>query len=145
MFVSLNQHLPGPSNDVWTLGITASCSNSFIGTQQMLMHEKNKCGPYIVWSFSSYIIALFNETDCEIADSVTNIRFFVFWFHLSHLLSVCKIRTSLNDFCEQRFATKSPKTIVYAAMLSRKRQTSVLRICRGQKPIIICLKNVMHH
>ena len=40
MFVSLHYYLPGPLGDVWTLGLTASCSNSFLGTRQMLMHEK---------------------------------------------------------------------------------------------------------
>ena len=38
--------LPGPSEDVWTLGLTASCSNNFLGILQMLMH-KNLYNPFI--------------------------------------------------------------------------------------------------
>ena len=37
MFVSLHKHLPGPSDDVEH---SALCSNSILGTRQMLMHEK---------------------------------------------------------------------------------------------------------
>ena len=30
----------GSLEDIWTLGLAALCSNSFLGTRQMLMHEK---------------------------------------------------------------------------------------------------------
>ena len=40
MFVSLHLHLPGPSGDVWALGLSTLCSNSFLRTRQMLKHEK---------------------------------------------------------------------------------------------------------
>ena len=40
MVISLQQHLPGPSEGIWTLGLAASCSNSSFRTRQMLMHEK---------------------------------------------------------------------------------------------------------
>ena len=30
------------------VGNQALCSNSFLGTWQMLMHEKNECDPFIV-------------------------------------------------------------------------------------------------
>ena len=43
-FVSVHEHLRGPLEDVWKLGLAASCSNSFLGTRQMLMHEKK------IWS-----------------------------------------------------------------------------------------------
>ena len=38
--------LAGPSDDILTLGLMATCSNSFLRTQQMLMHEKNMRDPY---------------------------------------------------------------------------------------------------
>ena len=37
----------GSSEDVWTLGLAASCSNSFLRTQQTLMHEKTCMIPII--------------------------------------------------------------------------------------------------
>ena len=45
-FIALT--LARSSDNVWTFGLTASCSNSFLRTRQMLMHEKNTCDPYIV-------------------------------------------------------------------------------------------------
>ena len=44
-FIALT--LAGPLDDLWTHDLTASCSNSFLGTQQTLMHEKT-CDPYII-------------------------------------------------------------------------------------------------
>ena len=32
--------MPGPSEDIYTLGLATSCSDSFLWTRQMLMHEK---------------------------------------------------------------------------------------------------------
>ena len=32
-FVSLHQHLPGPSEEVWTLGLVAPYLNNFLGTR----------------------------------------------------------------------------------------------------------------
>ena len=37
IFGPLYKFLPGPLGDVWTLCLLASCSNSFLGTWQMLM------------------------------------------------------------------------------------------------------------
>lgn len=39
MFVSLHQHLSGPSEGVGTLAC-GSGTNTFLGTRQILMHEK---------------------------------------------------------------------------------------------------------
>ena len=38
----------GPSEDIWTLGLTVLCSNSFLESRQMLMHEINMCDPIIL-------------------------------------------------------------------------------------------------
>ena len=48
-----------PRNDVWTPGLTASCSNSFLGTRQMLMHEKTCLIPIVVYLF--YCLAFFTR------------------------------------------------------------------------------------
>ena len=44
-----------PSDDVCTLGLTASCSNSILGTRQMLIHEKNMRDPYIVRQYAVFL------------------------------------------------------------------------------------------
>ena len=42
------------SEDVWTLGLTASCSNSFLGTRQMLMHEKTCVIPIVTSAWLNF-------------------------------------------------------------------------------------------
>ena len=61
MFVSVHLlvHLSGSSEEVWTFGLAASCSNNFLGTRQMLMHEKKKKKkhvPYIIRSPCLYML-----------------------------------------------------------------------------------------
>ena len=58
MFVLLHLHLPGPLRDDWTIGKSASCSNSLLGIRQMLMHEKICVIPILYFYFLLFIMSI---------------------------------------------------------------------------------------
>ena len=75
-FIALT--LAGSLGWCWTLGLSASCSNSILGTRQMLMHEKTcvipilnipkrltKSCPFPSWFYNGLSRRLSNMSDCR--------------------------------------------------------------------------------
>ena len=58
MFVSLHLYLPGPSQDIWTLGLWPRVTNNFLGTWRSLMMKTTRVIPILLYAHNGFIFLL---------------------------------------------------------------------------------------